>query len=203
MDVEGGNGWIETVGEPARRVENMVVSDSALKKRVEQAWSEAREWITDFDGSPTITLLVNVPAAGLLPGLRALAEETENFRITAIFSDRKDDPEFISLDDFADHLDGLKEGRVDELSVNYASRSGAFDLDIHMVIHWIDAEKLALQVVWWSDQVFSAETDHLEQFSALAAYFIHLQDLFSAANLFISPEGDRDPLLNLEGWVEL
>jgi len=186
-----------------RRIEDMVVSDPALKKRVEQAWREARDWITEFDGSPNIALLVNVRAAALLPGLRALAEETENFRITAIFSDRKDEPEFISLDDFAGHLEGLKEGRIEELSVNYAWRSDAFDLDIHMVIHQVDAEKAALEVVWWSDQVFSAETNDLEQFSALAAYFIHLQDLFSAENLFISPEGGRDPLLDEEGWVEI
>lgn len=177
--------------------------DPSKKKRIDQAWEEVRDWITEFTGAPAITMLVEVPADAVVPGLRSLAEQSENLRITAIPTDMPDAPRFITLESVDDYLEQLLEDKISELSVNFGVRAEEFDLDIHMIIYWMNSEKLALELVWWSDQVFSEETDDYAQFTALVDYFTSLQSMFSSPTLFLSPESGISPGQKKEAWVEV
>jgi hypothetical protein len=172
-------------------------------QRIDQGWKACRGWITVFDGAPTVSLLVGVPDKALLPALSSLAERTENFRITSIASAQRDEAQFISLENLSEHLEGLRAGSIADLSVNYALRSTAFDLDIHLTVYAAENQQLVLELVWWSDQVFSDETDNYAQFSDLMEYFIGLQELFSASHLLVSSESQRGPGLEAEDWVEI
>lgn len=62
---------------------------------------------------------------------------------------------------------------------------------------------VSLQLDWWSDQVFSEETDNPAQFAALALYFLRLQALFEAPAVFLSAESGLDPGVETDEWVEL
>lgn len=177
--------------------------DSAVKTRIDLAWREARDWIVEFDGSPTIALLVDAPPEKIEPGLRALAAQAENFRLTVIAAGLPDGAEFIPLESFPGYFNSLREGALEELSANFAVRREAFDLDVHVVLYPLRNGNLSLELVWWSDQVFSEETDNAAQFAALMDYFIELQQLFSAAHLYISPESGLKAGEELEGWVEV
>ena len=179
------------------------MTDRSIPTRIDQAWREAQDWIVEFDGSPTITLLVDVPPAKVEPGLHSLSQEGENFRISVISSGLQDGAEFIPIETFSGYFTSLRGGNLEELSVNYAVRREAFDLDVHMVIYPLRNEKVSLELVWWSDQVFSEETDNAAQFTALMEYFISLQNLFAAAGLYISPESGLHAGEALEGWVEV
>jgi len=171
-----------------------------MQKRIDLAWQGCAPWIVEFDGSPTITLLVEIRIGSLLPGLKMLAEGSENLRITRISAIKAIPPQFIPLDSFLEELEKLQSEQTAELSVNFKASRDAFDLDLHMVIHPLKDGKAALELVWWSDQVFSVETDNPAQFQALAGYFIELQVLFGAGSLFISPESG---IGSDESWVEL
>lgn len=172
--------------------------DADLETRVEQAWENTKAWVTEFEGAPSLALLLGVPEESVLPGLSALSQQTENFRITATSVEHKDVPHFIPLDSFPLQLAQLKEGQLWELSVNYAVRREVFDLDIHIVLYYLEQGKLALEVYWWSDQVFSSETDDRAQFSALLGYFLELQKLVNADYLYLRPEHGGE-----EDWVEV
>jgi len=174
--------------------------ETGLKNRIDLAWQGCAPWIVEFDGSPMITLLVDIPLGSLVPGLTTLAEVSENLRITRISSTKAIPPQFISLESFLEEMEKLQSEQTAELNVNFAAKRDEFDLDLHMVIHPVKEGKAALEVVWWSDQVFSAETDNQAQFEALARYFIELQGLFGAGGLFISPESGMG---SDESWVEV
>lgn len=177
--------------------------ESPHKTRIERAWVNARNWITEFSGTPMVALLVNVSVINLLPGLQAIASASESFRITAIPADRPAEPAFISLETLADHIVGLFSGKLAELSANWAIRREAFELDIHMIIHPVEAHTASLELDWWSDQAFSIETDNLAQFAALMEYFIDLQQRFGSSNLFLSSESGLDPANEDDAWVEV
>ena len=139
----------------------------------------------------------------MFPALDSLSGRTENFRITAIPISQPDAAQFISLESFPEFLAGLREETIADLHINYAYRAGAFDLDIHLTVFGAENHQLVLELVWWSDQVFSEETDDHEQFNQLMAYFIDLQKLFSASHLMISSESTRGPGLEAEDWIEI
>ncbi len=174
-----------------------------IQRRIERAWKESKSWLTTFDGSPSETYLMNIPADKLAPGMQALSSQVENLRISVIGGEKHDRPEFISLEALPGALAKLQANEIDELSANYAFRSPDFDLDVHMIIYLLKEGLLALELVWWRDQVFSEETDNLEQFSHLARYFVSLQELFAAQKVFISPESTLNPVGQAEIWVEI
>jgi len=179
------------------------VTSSNTASRIEQGWKSCRTWITAFDGSPNVTLLVGVPDSAMLPALRSLSDRTEDFRITIIPASQPDGAQFVSLDQFTEYLAGLREETVADLNINYVLRSDAFDLDLHMTVFAARDHQLVLELVWWSDQVFSEETDNPDQFRLLMDYFIGLQELFSAAHLMVSSESIRGPGMEADDWVEI
>jgi hypothetical protein len=74
---------------------------------------------------------------------------------------------------------------------------------VHVILHLLPVDKAALELVWWSDQVFSIETDDLAQFQALAEYFVELQAIFQSSQIFISKESGLEHDGNGEAWVEI
>lgn len=174
-----------------------------LNIRIEQGWKACRGWITSFDGSPTITLLVGVPDTAMFSALDSLRGRSENFRITAIPVSQPDGAQFIALEAFPEYLAALRAETIADLNINYAHRAEAFDLDLHLTVFAAENQRLVLELVWWSDQVFSEETDDRAQFGQLMAYFIGLQALFSAAHLMVSSESSRGPGLDPEDWIEI
>lgn len=179
------------------------MNDTSLQKRIDQAWEDSKDWIANFDGTPTITLLVDVPGDSFLSAITTHAGNTENFRISSMAAGQPDAVQFIPLEALPQHLALLQENKIAELSINYAVRSEAFDLDIHMVVYPLKNGKLALELDWWSDQVFSDETDNYAQFRVLGAYFAGLQTLFSSPHLFISPEAGKFASDDTDLWVEI
>lgn len=173
-----------------------------VQDRIDQAWENSKDWVMSFDGTPNTTVLVGISKPGLLSGMQALAGQTENFRVTTIPVGQMDAAQFIQLDSLGEALEQLKEGKLEELSANYAVRQEAFDLDIRLVIYWIENQSAAVELYWWTDQVFSIETDQPAQFAALMRYFIEVQNLFDASNLYVTPEGlgQGD---EVEHWVEV
>ena len=176
---------------------------STSDARIEKGWKECRGWITSFDGSPTITLLVGVPDTAMFPALDRLSRLTENFRITAITVAQPDGAQFISLEAFPEHLAALRADTIADLNINYVHNADAFDLDIHLTVFAAENQQLVLELVWWSDQVFSEETDNPEQFRQLMGYFIGLQALFSASHLMVSSESNRGPGQRVDDWIEI
>jgi hypothetical protein len=171
--------------------------------RIDQAWQESQDWIAEFDGTPHIALLLDADTERIYPAFEELAAETENLRVTSIPVESGHTPQFIPLEALPQHLEQQKEEKLEELSINYARRVEVFDLDVRLIIHRLEG-KLALELLWWSDQVFSEETDNRSQFHELAQYFIYLQQKFGAQNLFISPESGRlSSDEGVENWVEI
>jgi len=171
--------------------------------RIDRSWKACRGWITTFDGSPTVILLVSVPDTAMLPALRSLSERAENLRITKIPANQPDEAQFTSLEAFPENLAELRAETIADLHVNYAHRSPAFDLDIHLTVFAAEKQQLVLEFVWWSDQVFSEETDHYAQYKALMEYFIDLQELFSASHLMLNSESAGGPGMDIEDWIEI
>jgi hypothetical protein len=177
--------------------------DPSRKKRIDSAWSSASEWITDFDGSPTVTLLVNIPPDALLPGLIALAAQAEDFRVTSIPIDRPSAAEFVPLDSLPEQINHLREGKLAELSANYTAHLEKIDLDARLLIYPVGDGKSALELDWWGDQVFLDDTDPASQFAVVAVYFLDLQALFQAPQVFLTPESGKDPESGSTDWVEI
>lgn len=174
--------------------------EAEIEKRIDLAWRECKTWIVEFDGTPRLALLVDVPPEALITGLQELARGVENLRLTRIPARSPNAPEYFGMDSFSTELAKLLSGETAELSANFVFRSQDFDLDLHAIVHPVKEGKVALELDWWSDQVFSSETDDEAQFYALAEFLIELQRLFQAGELFVSPEsGLRDE----EQWVEI
>lgn len=173
------------------------------KSRIERAWESARSWITEFTGEPMIALFVNAPRPMLLPGLQAIAGASETLRITVIPADRPVEPVFIALDEFAENIESLYAGKLAELSANWDYQNEQFTLDLHLIIHPVGSQTAALELDWWSDQVFSSETDDPAQFAALLGYFIAIQEQFASPGLFIGSERGLDPDFQDGSWVEV
>lgn len=167
--------------------------------RLARLWEETKSWITEFDGTPILALLVNIPAGALVPGLTAIAAESEGFRITSIPEGKATSPAFIPIEALPEHLVLLQEGKLEELSVNYAVRRPEFDLDLRLIVYALPEGLFSIEIDWWNDQVFSDETDNPAQLTALLGYFTGLQKLFSAPQIFLSPESGKD---QAEDWIE-
>lgn len=168
--------------------------------RINLAWRECKGWITGFDGTPRLTLLIDVPLDAIQPGLEELASQVENLRFTCIPAKSATMPERFELSEFSGQLAKLLSGEAAELSANFVLCHPAFDLDLHLVLHPIKEGRLALEAAWWSDQVFSSETDDEAQFQALARYFIQFQQTFQAGGLFLSSESGLE---DEDEWVEV
>lgn len=171
--------------------------------RIDQAWQQVKGWITEFEGAPTVTYLLNISGDSLPASFSTLAEQSDNFRITVISAKKHDQAVFIGIESLSTNLDLLKKDELAELSVNYIARLPEFDLDIHMVVYPMENELFALEVFWWGDQVFIEEADAPARFEAGMRYFISLQDLFHAPHMFLSPEENERPNGEEINWTEV
>lgn len=172
------------------------------QKRMERAWQKSKSWITEFDGSATEAYLTNVDIGGLPQAFAALAQGSQDFRVSVISGDTEDQPQFVSPETIQNHITRLQKGQIAGLNMNYMTRLDGFDLNAHMVVHTLGQQKVDLEVVWWADQVFTEEADPYQRFQALVQYFFNLQSLFQAARLYIGPETFERPSSG-SSWLEI
>ncbi len=174
----------------------------AAEKRIDRAWQNTRDWITDFDGSPTETYLTGIAADTLPQAIETLARQSENFRLSTISGQEADLSQPVGLETFPDNLARLIKGEIAGLNANYAARLQGFDLDIHLVVHVAGERQVDLEIIWWGDQAFPDDTDHAQRFRSIIDYFIGLQSLFKASKLYIGPESWDKPGTG-ESWIEV
>lgn len=172
---------------------------NTLQNRIDRSWKECRSWITKFDGSPNETYLLPVAMYVLPQALQALSLQTENFRVSVISTEAR----FISLDELPENLDRLQQKEIEELNANFTVRLASFDLDIHMIVYLLEPSRVALELDWWADQVFSEDSDPFNEFQSLIRYFVSLQDLFHSPHLYLSPETGEKPGQQTTAWVEV
>ncbi len=173
------------------------------EKRIERAWKESKDWVAEFSGSPAKTYLMNVPAKSLPEALQRLAQQSENFRVSVISGQHQDEARFVGLETVPENLNLLMKDEIAELSFGFSAPLAGFVLDIRMIVYPLDSENYALELVWWRDQAFPDDADPQERFRILASYFIQLQVLFHAPNLFIGPETEEMPSKESRAWVEI
>jgi hypothetical protein len=171
--------------------------------RIEQAWRKTRDWITQFDGSPTEAYLDNVDATTLPQSVQALSAQTADLRVAVIAGKGGEESQDVSLASLPESLARLQSGKLAGLSVNAIAHPGDFDLDLHIVVHTLGNRKVDLEIVWWADQAFPDGVSAPERIHRLLAYFIELQALFGAAKLYIGPETYEKPGPGSESWVEI
>jgi hypothetical protein len=59
----------------------------ALQKRIERAWQNSKDWITEFDGSATEAYLTNAAVDSLPQAFAELAGQSKTFRVSTISAD--------------------------------------------------------------------------------------------------------------------
>ena len=185
----------------------------ALQRRIDRAWLNCKDWITEFDGSASQAYLARIDMGVLPKAMNTLAQESSSFRVSAIAPEedggggaRGDETyrsEYVDLESIHEQLARLQRDEIAGLNVNYARHFEAFDIDLHLIINPSGKQKVDLEIVWWSDQVFSDDADNYPEFKALASYFIALQNLFQADKLYIGPETFEEPGPGSTDWVEV
>ncbi|MGE5222268.1 MAG: hypothetical protein ACM3PY_07515 [Omnitrophica WOR_2 bacterium] len=170
-----------------------------LQNRIDRAWEECRSWIAKFDGSPNEAYLLPVEQNILPQAFQALSRQSENFRVSTISKEAR----FISLDELQKNLELLQKKEVEELNANFTARLNSFSLDIHMIIYQLEPSRVALELDWWGDQVFSEAGDPFKEFQELIPYFVSLQELFNSPHLYLSPETGEKPGQQTTAWVEV
>lgn len=175
----------------------------ANEKRIVRAWRKCKSWITGFTASPTKTYLMNVPENSLAQNMQALAQQSENFRVSVISGQHQDESYYIGLEALPENLDLLIKDEIAELSMNFSAQLTEFVLGIRMIVFPLVSQLYALELEWWGDQVFPDDVDDYARFQILMRYFITLQGLFHAANLFVGPETAEMPGQETEAWVEI
>jgi len=172
-------------------------------KRIERAWQQCKDWILEFDGSPTQVYLSNVVIDSLQQAFQTIAAQAQNFRLSLIASDVDAASNFIDLEQLPLALVKLQKREIGGLNINYATAIADFSLDLHFVLHTLGSRKVDLEIVWWTDQVFDEESNAHQRFSELLAYFLSLLDIFGAAHLYIGPETLEKPGPGSLTWVEI
>lgn len=177
----------------------------ANQKRIERAWQNLRGWITEFDGSATQTYLTNISTDILLQAVKSLAEQSANFRVATISGEEEVQSQIVRPETIQENLARLLTDEIAELNINYVASLEGLDLDIHMVVNTVGGQKVDLEIVWWSDQVFSdlEEAENFSYFQTLMEYFIALQELFNAQKLYVGPETFDRPRPGSDQWEEI
>jgi hypothetical protein len=174
-----------------------------VQKRIERAWQNSKDWITEFDGSATEAYLTNAAVERLPQTFAELAGQFKTFRVSTISTEDEEVSEFVSPESIAENVARLQRGEIAGLNVNASTRLEGFDLDLHIIVNTIGSRKVDLEMVWWSDQIFPEDVEPRSRFDALVRYFIQLQDQFKAAKLYIGPETFDKPSPGSLSWVEI
>jgi hypothetical protein len=172
-------------------------------KRIDRAWQETKDWITEFDGSATQAYLPGITDHHLAKGLQQVAGQAQDFRITIVSAEDEGTAVFADLDTLAFNVDRLRAGQIAGLNINCKMLLDDLPLELHLVIHPSGKTKADLEIVWWADQVFDEEGDARARFNGLIGYFITLQNLFQSGKLYIGPESFEKPRPGSQSWIDI
>jgi hypothetical protein len=170
-------------------------------ERLESAWRSCRQWITDFDGSVTQAEFSGVKMDALPRGWEVLQADAINLRILPIWRDEVKNPP-VDLPGEA-LIERLEEGDAVALTVNYDILPEENPVEIHLLISSEEPGQAVISASWWADQVFPEEVDTYQRFSQLFDHLITLQQIFSAAQVHISPEQTVRPDEPGSLWLEI
>ncbi len=171
--------------------------------RIEKAWKQTSQWVTEFTGSPNQIYLSNVPIGRFASGVATLATQTQKLRISAI---PRGEVENIGVIDLASGEEAVAAiGRKDTASVNvdYTMPMDGMDLDIHTIVERTPSGAVDLELIWWPDQAFPENLDPFPRFRVILAFFIRLQELFSAKRLYLGSETPEKPAPGSVDWIEI
>ncbi len=171
--------------------------------RINKAWQQTKEWLTQFEGSASEAFLPNLDSANLPQQLNKAAGETKSFRMAAVAPDNSEKEISITLESINKNLEEYLQGELDGLNGNFTAQLEGFDVDFHFILHLLRGNSIGMELVWWADQVFEDDTDARERFNQLIIYLIHLQELFSATELFIGQENIDRPGVEAIDWKEV
>jgi len=186
---------------------DMVNLAGKSQERIQQAWQECNSWITDFAGSAIQAYFTEVQLERLPEVVSNLMTKTRNFR-ASIFTKGEDQPaQFIPPETLYTSVQRLERGEIDGVSVDFTNSFESFDLDFHLIVYALGRNLLEIELVWWTDQVFTDESDEAgdayQRFEAFMNFLIDLQEAFHAPHLLMGPEIYERPGPETESWIEV
>ena len=173
-----------------------------IQERISRAWKESKSWITEFDGTPFQAIFPKVAMEILPHSFETLSKDSANFRVSIYGGESGGEPQFVGPETIQLNVARLLKDEISGLDANYTANLPGLDLDVHLIVHTVARDRVDLELVWWSDQVFPDDTDHQAMFQTVMSYFIFLQDLFKAPKVYVGPESLEDPDEDTP-WVEL
>ena len=177
------------------------------QKRIQQAWKECESWITDFAGSAIQAYFTEVQMERLPETISSLLKRTRNLRASIFTKGEEQAAEYIALETLYTNVQRLEQGEIDGVSVDFTSSFASFDLDFHLIVYALGENQLEVELVWWSDQVFTDESDEAgdayQRFEAIMNLFIQLQETFRATHFLMGPELYEHPGPETESWIEV
>ena len=177
------------------------------KNRIEQAWKGCRDWITDFSGSAVQAYFTEVNLERLPNAISSLMTQTRDFRVT-VYGKSEDHPaEFIPPGELYTNILRLEKGEVDGISLDFTAPFSSFDVDFHFIFYPSSKNMLELELVWWTDRIFTDESDQAgdtyPRFEVLMSFLLDLQESIQAPHLLMGPEIYEHPGPETESWIEV
>jgi len=171
------------------------------QERINRAWKESKSWITEFDGTPMQAVFPKVSIDILPQAFESLSKDTRDFRVSIYGGENGGEPQFVGPETIQANVERLLKDEIGGLDANYTAALPGLDLDAHLIVHTVARDRVDLELVWWSDQVFPDDSDHQAMFQSVMSYFIALQELFKAPKVYVGPES-LDPDEDTP-WIEL
>lgn len=171
--------------------------------RIELAWRHCRGWITEATGAPVETYLMGANAQALPEALQTLRAQSPDLRLMVISAEAGDQSMPVDPGAAGVTLARLAAGTVGGVDANFTVALEDFDLSIHMIVHPTEAGEMNLELIWWGDEAFPDGSDYRQRFRQIAAYWIGLQALVQAREIYIGPEAVEPPGPRSAGWVKL
>jgi hypothetical protein len=171
--------------------------------RINNAWQQTKEWITQFEGSASEAFLPNLDVQSLGAQLFQLAGETRDFRMAAVAPDNSEQEIEVSLESLAKNLEDYLQGEIEGLNGNFSAQIEELLVDFHFILHILRGNAIGMELVWWADQVFEEEADSHRRFDLLIDYLMHLEVLFKATGLFLGQENLEEPGVEAIQWISV
>jgi hypothetical protein len=177
------------------------------EQRTRNAWVKCQHWITEYDGAASEAFLRGIPMGKVKPAIVALKEMFPDLRLQAIWNDNTDkaiiDKEHTIPFTMSEYIVYFQSGAIATFTVIYKLTIERDKVDISIMMDKRENGQFEGEVIWWSDQVFPAHTNHFERFQQIMGHFIMLQEMFDGSNLYLSPETLNKPYDIVHSWTEV
>ncbi len=175
--------------------------------RIVQAWKACQDWITDFSGSAVQAYYTEVRLERLPNAISSLITQTRDFRVSVYTKNEERPADFIAPEAVFANILRLEQGEVEGISLDFTAPFPSFDLDFHLIIYPLGNHAFELELVWWTDRVFTDESDQsgdtYQRFETLVSFLIDLQNAFQSPHLLMGPEIYEHPGPETESWIEV